>query len=434
MRLLSLRTSQGYGQPQAPPYGAPPPQPGYGAPPPHSGYGAPPPHSGYGAPPQPQPGYGAPPHSQPGYGAPPQPGYGAPPQPGYGAPPHSQPGYGAPPHSQPGYGAPPQPGYGAPPQPGYGAPPQPGYGAPPQPGYGQQPPPPHSAYGQQPPAPHSAYGQQPPPPQAGYAAAAPPPQVSRPAPPPPAAASPAPTHSSASYDDDDDSDDGISGAFGAMSIAEPVTRGAGRGQRAARLHDAPLYLPFSPLNPPFSPGTCVPARSFNAEDDSKALRKAMKGLGCDKSTVANIIGFRSTEQRQAIKTMFKTCYGKDLVKMLTSELSATPNFRELIMACLRDTAERDATWLREAMKGVGTDERCLIEILVTRSGEDIRKIRAAYAQLYERDLEKDLASETSGHFKRLLVSLAQGNRPDSRWEWGGGGKGFVEEEKRETGR
>jgi hypothetical protein len=140
----------------------------------------------------------------------------------------------------------------------------------------------------------------------------------------------------------------------------------------------------------------------------------MKGLGCDKSTVANIIGYRSTQQRQEIKLTFKTMYGKDLVTMLTSELSATQNFRDLVMACLRDTAERDATWLREAMKGVGTDERCLIEILVTRSGEEIGAIRAAYARLYERDLEKDLRSETGGHFKRLLVSLSQGNRPESR--------------------
>ena len=80
------------------------------------------------------------------------------------------------------------------------------------------------------------------------------------------------------------------------------------------------------------------------------------------------------------------------------------------------------------MKGLGTDEAVLIEILCTRTNKEIIDIVQAYkdglsCELYTmhflfcifiefgRNLEKDVVSETSGHFRRLLVSLCQVNTP-----------------------
>ena len=55
----------------------------------------------------------------------------------------------------------------------------------------------------------------------------------------------------------------------------------------------------------------------------------------------------------------------------------------------------------------------LIEILSSRSNAEIARIKAAYKKDLGRDLEEDLMSETSGDFKRLLVSLANGCRDES---------------------
>jgi hypothetical protein len=60
-----------------------------------------------------------------------------------------------------------------------------------------------------------------------------------------------------------------------------------------------------------------------------------------------------------------------------------------------------------------TDEGALIEVLCSRSNEEIKEIKACYAATYQRDLEKDLISETSGDFKKFLVSICQGNRPSN---------------------
>lgn len=50
-------------------------------------------------------------------------------------------------------------------------------------------------------------------------------------------------------------------------------------------------------------GTCRPAVNFSSEDDAKGLRKAMKGLGCDKNAVLNIIAYRSTAQVKEAETL-----------------------------------------------------------------------------------------------------------------------------------
>ncbi|CAB1313027.1 unnamed protein product, partial [Coregonus sp. 'balchen'] len=68
---------------------------------------------------------------------------------------------------------------------------------------------------------------------------------------------------------------------------------------------------------------------------------------------------------------------------------------------------RDVEVLRKAMKGFGTDEACLIEILSSRSNAEIREINQIYKHEYGKTLEDSISNDTSGHFRRLLVSLCQ---------------------------
>lgn len=158
-------------------------------------------------------------------------------------------------------------------------------------------------------------------------------------------------------------------------------------------------------------GTIVPASPFDPEADAGVLRKAMKGLGTDEAAIINLLTKRSNDQRQSIRLKFKVMYGKDLIRELKSELSG--NLEGLILAFMEPQTLYDAKCLRRAMKGAGTDEAVLIEILCTRTNEQILGIKRAYKEEFHRDLEKDVVSETSGHFKRLLVSMCQGAREDN---------------------
>ncbi|MCQ6473497.1 hypothetical protein NPN13_24760, partial [Vibrio parahaemolyticus] len=52
----------------------------------------------------------------------------------------------------------------------------------------------------------------------------------------------------------------------------------------------------------------------------------------------------------------------------------------------------------------------LIEILASRTNEQMHQLVAAYKDAYERDLESDIIGDTSGHFQKMLVVLLQGTR------------------------
>ena len=147
------------------------------------------------------------------------------------------------------------------------------------------------------------------------------------------------------------------------------------------------------------------------EKDAEALRTAMNGIGTDEAAIIKIIANRTNEQRQEIKLAYKTAYNRDLIKDFNDELSG--NFRIAVLALFETPVDYDVQQLHNAMKGFGTDEDTLIEILATRPNWMLEKVKARYAELYKKDLEKEIESETSGDLKQLMMLLLQCNRSEN---------------------
>lgn len=157
--------------------------------------------------------------------------------------------------------------------------------------------------------------------------------------------------------------------------------------------------------------TIHPNPEFDAEAAAQELRDSMKGLGTDEEQIIAVLVRHSLSQRLDIKSKFKTMFGEDLTEGLKSELGG--NFEDAVVAMMTDLPTYLAQQLRGAMKGAGTDEETLIEILCSSSNDEIKAISEAYDQEFGRSLEEDLMSETSGHFKRLLVAQCNADRDES---------------------
>jgi len=142
--------------------------------------------------------------------------------------------------------------------------------------------------------------------------------------------------------------------------------------------------------------------------DCQILHAAMKGAGTDENAIINVVCSRNAMQRAEIRRRYIALYGKDLIKKLKDELSG--NFEDTVVGLFMTPPEYDAYCLYKAMKGIGTNEGVLIEIIGTRKNEEIQMIKMEFQKNYGKSLEKWVSSETSGHLKKLLISLLQASR------------------------
>ncbi|KAG5213414.1 hypothetical protein JEQ12_009200, partial [Ovis aries] len=144
------------------------------------------------------------------------------------------------------------------------------------------------------------------------------------------------------------------------------------------------------------PGSAVsPYPTFNPSSDVEALHKAVTVEGVDEATIIEILTKRNNAQRQQIKAAYLQEKGKPLDEVLKKALLG--HLEEVVLALLKTPAQFDAEELPAAMKGLGTDEDTLNEILASRTNREIREINRVY---------------TSGDYEKALLSLAKGDRSE----------------------
>lgn len=156
--------------------------------------------------------------------------------------------------------------------------------------------------------------------------------------------------------------------------------------------------------------TVVPVRDFDPALDAARIDTAIKTKGVDEQTIIDILTRRSHEQRREIAFEYERIAKKDLSAALKGALSGS--LESLMLGLMKSTTQYDASELKASMKGLGTDEEALIELVCSRNYDELTEIKKVYREMFKKELEKDISGDTSGDFAKLLLALVQTRRDE----------------------
>jgi len=136
----------------------------------------------------------------------------------------------------------------------------------------------------------------------------------------------------------------------------------------------------------------------------------MKGIGTDDKVLSGIMSSRTREQMVEIAAVFQRKFSKSLEAWIKGDTS--DHYQAICVALIQAPGDYDAQKVHQAIAGAGTDDDELIEVLCTRTNQELIEMKEAYVRLYKKEMEKDVVGDTSGHYRDLLVAIMRADRPE----------------------
>ncbi|XP_045123878.1 annexin A5-like [Portunus trituberculatus] len=145
-----------------------------------------------------------------------------------------------------------------------------------------------------------------------------------------------------------------------------------------------------------------------AKNDAQMLYDAGVGVKSEDDTedFITIFNTRSYAQLQETFEEYHRLAGQPIEDAIDTEFSG--DMRKGLLAIVqrvRDPLGFYAERLNQTMAGLGTDDKALIRIIVSRSEIDLADIKECYKEKYDKELADDVRDDTSGEYQKLLLAI-----------------------------
>ncbi|MEQ2278898.1 Annexin A6 [Ameca splendens] len=139
------------------------------------------------------------------------------------------------------------------------------------------------------------------------------------------------------------------------------------------------------------------ADACNAESDDMEMK------------FMSILCTRSFPHLRRVFQEFVKCTNKDIEQIIKKEMSGdVKNAFYGIVRSVKNQPSYFSDRLYKAMKGLGTDDRALIRIMVSRSEVDLFNIRKEFKETHDVSLHEFIQGDTSGDYRKTLLILCGG--------------------------
>ena len=147
-----------------------------------------------------------------------------------------------------------------------------------------------------------------------------------------------------------------------------------------------------------------------SDEELTKLESALKSK--DENTITNITMNHSTSERVKMREKYKSKFNRDLIDDI--EKYTKSDLCTLLTSIYKDPVEYDTDLLYKAMKGIGTNDDILIEVISFRNFQRLSKIKEKFQEKYKKDLISEVKSETSGDYKDTLIALLEKERSNNK--------------------
>lgn len=144
---------------------------------------------------------------------------------------------------------------------------------------------------------------------------------------------------------------------------------------------------------------------------AKVFNEAIRGAGTDCKAVVRLMVTLDHEMMAKTRDAYMRLFKRDLLKAITSEFKVSGDFKRICEGLVTkhpskiqkeitdEEYDNEIDLMHKAVKGLGTDEKAIVELLCNKTHEQINEFKLKYQLKFNQMLKDRLREETTGLFE-----------------------------------